>query len=415
MSSYLILIYIISAFQNSYIQNKGNIINNIEVIKDPFNLNLLTIEVKINKRKIIMPIDISSDLIWLMTNSQDDSSITEQSLFNEQCIISSDILNDAQESSIEFGNIIYIKSIKYIDISSSSIQCNYRSTLGLARLFADKSFSIFDTLKNSNYRYFSISMNTSAKGIFSISKYNFFPSTKQTIQFRAIESGKKWGGIVEGVIIGDLSKEMRSREGAIIYDSNYNTGNYLAVNSKFHFETLHRFIMVTKEIFGFIENKLFNRKQCENKIINQLSVYFCNQNIISKFDDINFVIQENVFTFNSKNLFEMNKNSEEAMFLIATHIQYSHISFGHAFLSRYSIGFDMDNLFISIKSNNEIIAQLKYSNQEGNNDNNRNNGLIIKKVTLPFIIAFISAFIGIILLLISLLKQKVMPIVILPT
>lgn len=410
MKCFWILIYLTVSFQIQIIANtdfETNNVNNFDLVVDPFNPNLLTLEVTLNKKNINMPIDISSDTIWIMRITQDDSSFSSSSLFNEQCIIPDNIQNDIQETSLSLRNIIYVEPITYINIKKNYIKCNYSSTLGLARVYSDKSFSLLDKLKKTNLcRFFSIGMNDTTKGTFSFSKLNYFPPTKRKIQFKAIDRGKKWGGIIEGVIIGSFDQESRNKEGTIIYATQEHSGDYYPLFSEMYFETIYRFIIVPHEVLEFIEKTMLNKKQCENHLIDQLSVYYCNKNKISQFEDIHFIIQGNVFTFHPAHLFEINNKSDEALFLIVSHLKSTQISFGHVFLSRYSIAFDTESFKISILSKNVDILQLKFSESRENKNSNKYYRSIIQKVEKLFIIAFMTSFAGIMLLLVSLFRHK---------
>ena len=189
--------------------------------------------------------------------------------------------------------------------------------------------------------------------------------------------------------------------------------NYKKLNLDIEFNTLQRMIIIEYYQFDYINENIFKNK-CNIKRNEQerFEGIYCDKNTIDKLPDFGFVINNKLLPIQINKLFIKDKNNpEEYLFLIG----YSDIIWekgpclvGSYFFNELGIKviFDAENSKVYILSN-DIIDKIKIVNDylvDGTQSILNNNSFSIYDLVLCFIL--ISNFFGIIILLVSLYKEK---------
>ena len=222
---------------------------------------------------------------------------------------------------------------------------------------------------------------------------------------------QKWSINIQGLYFGEIDSYKKNNNNE--FTINVLNNNYKKLNLDIEFNTLQRMIIIEYYQFDYINENIFKNK-CNIKRNEQerFEGIYCDKNTIDKLPDFGFVINNKLLPIQINKLFIKDKNNpEEYLFLIG----YSDIIWekgpclvGSYFFNELGIKviFDAENSKVYILSN-DIIDKIKIVNDylvDGTQSILNNNSFSIYDLVLCFIL--ISNFLGIIILLVSLYKEK---------
>lgn len=373
------------------------------------NPNVLYLPVTLDKISITMPIDVSSDLIWIKKASDDSSTFKDFNYFvSEPCKIE----GEEKEGVIKLGNVNF-ENMPFLEVPSA-VPSRLKSTLGLAKKFGDKKFSILSGFRKRGIEEeFSIELQVDEDYTESyfliIGNHNEETSynSKKIIDCDLVDIGTKWACNLNGIVIGDLKEEEKSENGKVYY-LEAKSKNYRKIDEPFVFETIQKYFIMPKSYVEFFKKKIFNAlgnscKFIEDKERN-LNGFFCKSSALENFPKVNFIINNYVLTLEKEQLFE-EVGEDQFLFTIVQSDLITRWTFGNLIIKKYKIIFDSSFgklRFLNFHQETEKIRIIgDYHPAEDTNFSE------VTSYEISFGIILCSSIIGIVLLLISLFKQKV--------
>ena len=403
-------IYLIS---NIYSNVDVNNLNENSQLKFPLKKNLyLSSTIFIKDEEYNIPIDIGSDRTWI--NIKDKSNSHNKEIIIEECKSYELNFNSKKNIPISFfDKNLVLEDISYEEISYSlsDIKCDTKNgVIGLSPRSEKKSLNLLTQL-NKSYslkKCFSIYKNDLIIG-------NFDEEIKQNKHITAniLDSYEsKWVINVQGIYFGEIFNSDDKNDNNE-FKINIMNSNYKTLNLNCGFNSLQRFIIIQYEYFEEINSKIFRNKcNIKRKDEEKFDGIYCDKNIIDKLPNLSFIINDKLLPLKINKLFEPSKdNPNEYIFLIAFSDIVWENNFciiGSYFFNELGIKtiFDAENNNVYILSD-DIIENVKIVDEYSLDDKQiilNNNSFSIYDFTICFIL--ISNFFGIIILLISLYREK---------
>jgi len=308
---------------------------------------------------------------------------------------------------------LVLEDISYEEISNNlnNLTCDTKNgIIGISPKSEKKVLNLLTQLNKSYLlkKYFSIFKNELIIG-------NFDEEIKQNkhIETNILDFQYKWIINIQGIYFGQIDSsyfENNQKE----FKINIMNNNYKNLNLNCEFNSLQRMLIVEYYLIDNINTNIF-RNKCNLKSNEEekFQGLYCDKNTLDKLPDLSIMINNKLLHIPINKLFEQDKNNpNEFLFLIA----FSDIIWGKGscligsyFFNELGIKtiFDSENNNIYLLSNN-IIENTKIVDDYSVDDKQiilNNNSFSIYDFTLCFIL--ISNFFGIIILLVSLYKEKV--------
>ena len=370
----------------------------------------LSSSIFINNKEYELPLDISSDRLFV--NTKDTSFNHNKNLVIEECPKYELEFKSKTNVPISFfdKNLI-LEEISYDELSNNinELSCDTKNgAIGLSPKSEKKVLNLLDQLNKSYLlkKYFTIYNNELIIGDLEeeIKKSKYISSS-------VLYPEQKWSINIQGLYFGEIDSYKKNNNNE--FTINVLNNNYKKLNLDIEFNTLQRMIIIEYYQFDYINENIFKNK-CNIKRNEQerFEGIYCDKNTIDKLPDFGFVINNKLLPIQINKLFIKDKNNpEEYLFLIG----YSDIIWekgpclvGSYFFNELGIKviFDAENSKVYILSN-DIIDKIKIVNDylvDGTQSILNNNSFSIYDLVLCFIL--ISNFFGIIILLVSLYKEK---------
>ena len=370
----------------------------------------LSISLFINDKEYNLPIDINADRTWINTNDNTNNKIDKNIILEECEIPDKDIKRKKNIPISFFDKDIKIDEIAYEEINNdfNLDTCNTKNgIIGLSNKSEKKILNLLTQINKvySIKKSFSIFNNQLILG-------NFDDELKQNkhVCVNLLDAQNKWGFNLQGIYYGEIDKSNYQDDYFLINKMN---NNYRKINAVFSFNSLQRFIIVDYYYFEFINNNIFKNK-CNIKTDDQekFTGIYCDKKTIETLPDLSFLIDDKMLPVPINKLFIQDKNSlDEYLFAIVfSEIVWDNgYMIGNLFYNElgYKVIFDAESNHIYFLSD-KIIEKVKiideYSIDERQNILN-NYSFSIYDYILSIIL--ILNFLGIIMLLGSLYKEKI--------
>ena len=411
---YARIICFISLISNIFSDIDTKNINENSQLKLPLTSNLyLSSSIFINNNAYKIPIDISSDRTWINTKYLSDNHNKE--LIIEECPINE--LNFKSKKNVPisfFDKNLVLEEISYEEISNNlnNLTCNTKNgIIGLSPKSEKKVQNLLTQLNKSYLlkKYFSLFNNELIIG-------NFEEEIKQNKHIEAnIIDIFQYGWVInlQGIYFGEIDPSYINNN-QNEFRINIMNNKYKKLNLNCEFNSLQRMIIVEYYLLDSINTNIF-RNKCNLKRNGKekFDGIYCPKNILENLPDLSFMINDKLLHISINKLFEKDKdNPDEYLFLIG----FSDIIWeknpcliGSYFFNELGIKtiFDAENNKVYLL-NNDIIENTKIVDDYSIDDKQiilNNNSFSIYDFALCFIL--ISNIFGIIILLISLYKEKV--------
>jgi len=370
----------------------------------------LSSSIFINNKEYELPIDISSDRLFV--NIKDTSFNHNKNLVIEECPKYELEFKSKTNVPISFfdKNLI-LEEISYDELSNNinELSCDTKNgAIGLSPKSEKKVLNLLDQLNKSYLlkKYFTIYNNELIIGDLEeeIKKSKYISSS-------VLYPEQKWSINIQGLYFGEIDSYKKNNNNE--FTINVLNNNYKKLNLDIEFNTLQKMIIIEYYQLDYINENIFKNK-CNIKRNEQerFEGIYCDKNTLDKLPNFGFVINNKLLPIQINKLFIKDKNNpEEYLFLIG----YSDIIWekgpclvGSYFFNELGIKviFDAENSNVYILSN-DIIDKIKIVNDylvDGTQSILNNNSFSIYDLVLCFIL--ISNFFGIIILLVSLYKEK---------
>lgn len=384
----------------------------IPITSSPLNPTLLTAEVKFDGFKLPIIIDISSDLVWMRKTSDDTSVTLNPSKFvTERCTPT----GERKSGDITFlDNNLQFQNLSYFELTSQNKPCSYQSTLGLARKFNKNYFSIFELIKKKGVSpEFSISFNSySTKNFngelkFGSHETELFDISVNRIDCDLLDLSTRWAVILQGLVFGNLEEGEQSQNGKVYYVE-AKSPSFKKVDAPLVIDTLQKYVIAPKNYIKYLKDKIFksylDKGICTFKEnFDKMNAFFCTVEVVSSFPQIHFII--NNFVLHLPFLFEKTDDgTDQYMFVIIEYPKISKWTFGNYIYYGYTLYFNDRGKTLSFLSKDDVDKVRiigDYNKKEEEYENK------ITSYEIGFGIIFFINIPGIILLLVSLFKQKV--------
>ena len=369
----------------------------------------LTASIFINDKEYILPIDISSDRVWINKNENIDNNKTINNFILEECeIYEKDIKRKKNMPISFFDKDIILEEIAFeeINFNYNNITCDTKiGIIGLAKKSEKKIYNLLTQLNKvySLKKYFSIKNNELIIGNF----VNVLKNNKY-IYTELVDLEYKWAFNLEGIYYGEIDKN-NFKDGYFIINKMNN--NYKKLNLIFEFNSLQKYILIDYYYFYEMTEKIFKNK-CNIKRDEDLNfeAIYCNKKIIENLPDISFIINDKLLPLSINSLF-IKISSDEYMFIIV----FSELAWrkgfiiGNLFFNELGnkVIFDAENNHIYFL-NDKIIDKIKIIDEYSIDEKQiiMNNYNFSKFDFALFIVLFLN-FVGIFLLLGALYKEKI--------
>ena len=411
---YIEIFCFISLISNIFSDIDIKNLNENSLLKFPLKSNLyLSSSLFIKDQEYTIPIDISLDRSWF--NTKDSSNNHNKQLVIEECPIYELNFKTKKNSYISFfDKSLVLEDIYYEEISNNlnNLTCDTKNgIIGLSPKSEKKILNLLTQLNKSYLlkKYFSIYKNELIIG-------NFEEEIKQNkhIKTNILDSFQnKWVINLQGVYFGEIDSSYISNN-QNEFKINVLNNNYKSININCEFNTLQRMIIVEYYLMDSIHSNIFRNKcNLRRNEDEKFDGIYCDKDVYDKLPDLSFMINNKLLHVPKNKLFIKDKNNpNEFLFLIA----FSDIIWekgtclvGSYFFNELAIKtiFDAENNNVYLLSN-DIIENIKIVDDYSVDDKQiilNNNSFSIYDFTLCFIL--ISNFFGIIILLISLYKEKI--------
>ena len=383
----------------------------IKISNTPIYTNFIMIDTKVDDYNIKMPIDISADSIWLKKTS-DDTSVEELNKYiTKMC--KPTLPNKPKKGTLILSDCnLQLDDAPYIELNSSDFICGYRSTFGLAKKFQNADYSILRIIRRSGVRNtFSIRLKKTVpyykelEGELRIGNHEneLNDNTGNRIECDLIDLGTRWATMIQAMIYGDISTEEQSSKGKVYYIES-KSKQFKKVDAPMSIETLQKYFIAPKLYFKYFTDKIFNtyikEGTCSVRENKEMSAFYCSDKVFETFPKIHFVINNYLLTFEGKDLFELVDN--EYMFIIVQSTSISQWTFGNILFTKFAVVFSEDVKTLNFISENNVEKIRIIGNYDPKDETEG-----VTRYEISFGVIFIINIIGIVMLLISLFRQKV--------
>ena len=411
--NYAKIFFIITCFFSS-IFSDTNIkdINENSQIKFKLNQNLYFYSsLFIENKEYTLPIDISSDRTWI--NRELTTSNHNKELIIEQCQAYNLIFNTKKNIHISFfDKNIVLEDISYEEVSNNLDQFNCDTKNGVIGLSPNSEKKVLNLLEQMNKSYLIKKIFSIYNNELSIGNFDEELKQKKHITEEVLDFTNKWVINLQGIYFGNIDFNDKNKDGFII---NLLNNDYKKINIDIEFNSLQRLIVVEFYILDYIHTNIFKNK-CEIKRIEneKLDGIYCDKSTLEKIPNLGFMINNKLLIIDKNKLFIKDKNYPDKYLFV---IVFSEIIWesstclvGSYFYNELGIKviLDAENSKIHLLSDN-IIENIKIENDYEVDDKQiilNNNSFSIYDLVLCFIL--ISNFFGIIILLATLYKEKIL-------
>ena len=396
-----LIFYFLLLFNEIFSEDKEEI-KQIILNYNQNNDNLIETIVTINSESYILPIDINSDKTWI-NKTYNFNPKKEKPFIENKCNIKEYI---EKEDKLIFnqGNI-KLNSIFYLEIKINE-NCNYKGILGL-RANKNRKYSIIDSFTDTFKITKTFSLNKIDKNKIEMKIGNHLDFIKtnldKTINCNLLNEDKLVT-YLQGIIIGDL--DISKKQNKIFYIGSSDEKLNI-INEKIYFESLQKFIFGNNKFIKFLKDNTFyyyiKNGICEYEKKTNFYGFFCNKKILYNFPKISFIVNDFLITFNPNNLFEQIKDNNYLFIIINNENNNNKDwSFGHILLNKFNnIIFDNEKIYLIGKDNIEKIRIIEPFDPYYESKSNF-------EYLITFCIFICMNLTGIIILLISLFKQKIL-------
>ena len=411
---YIDIVCFISLISNIFSDIDIKNLNENSLLRFSLKSNLyLSSSLFINDQEYNIPIDISSDRTWI--NIKSTSNNHNKELVIEECPIYELNFKTKKNSQISFfDRSLVLDDIYYEEVANNlnNLTCDTKNgIIGLSPKSEKKVLNLLTQLNKSYLlkKCFSIYKNELIIG-------NFEEELKQNkhIEINILDSFQnKWVINLQGVYFGEIDASYINNN-QNEFKINVLNNNYKNVNINCEFNSLQRMIIVEYFLMDSIHTNIFRNKcNLRRNEEEKFEGIYCDKNVYEKLPDLSFMINNKLLHVSKNKLFIKDRhNPDEFLFLIA----FSDIIWekgtclvGSYFFNELDIKtiFDAENNKIYLLSN-DIIENAKIVDDYSVDDKQiilNNNSFSIYDFILSLIL--ISNFFGIIILLISLYKEKI--------
>lgn len=377
--------------------------------KSKDNSNLIIFDLFFDNTEVPTPIDVSSEITWRRRTL---ININTQNNF----FVQPECEPETKEIKGILGfnlNIIYT-NIVFHDFISSNTGCDYKATFGLSKITLTKDEFILNQKKGQGCsKIFSLEVTNKEtfEGILSIGNlYQKIASySGKRIDVDLLDIGTKWGFTLQGIFMGDV-KELESNQDKSVFYLNTNNNKYRGLKVPVVIETIQNFIIVSDVFLAFLNYQIFSsyihQGICEYKDqIKELHFrgFYCKNEIIESFPNINFVIGNSLFVLKTEYLFEK-VDSNNVLFIMISSDLIKRWTFGNTILKHCQIIFDYESNLLRFLFEDKI-KNIKIIGHIASSFTPLNSKLTSTEIIQGIIIGI--SVIGIIILFISLFLQKI--------
>lgn len=386
-------------------------LNENSQLKIPLKKNIyLSSSIYINDKEYEIPIDMGLDRTWI--NLKDKPKNHDKELVINECALYEMKFKSKNNIPISFfDKDLILEEISFNELESSLDQLNCDTKNGIISLSPRSEKKVLNLLTQLNKEYL-------LKKYFSIYNYelilgNFDEEIKNSkyIVSHVLHFENKWTIPIHGIYFGETDSSKKNNNNEFII--NVLNNNYKKILLNVEFNCIQRLIIVEYYYLQSININIFKNK-CEirGNEKEKFEGIYCDKNVINELPDLSFMINDKLLHVPINKLFIKDKNyPNEFLFLIA----YSDIIWekgpcviGNYFFNELGIKviFDAENTYIYILSN-DIIENVKIVNDYAVDNKQKilnNNSFSLYDFILCCIL--ISNFLGIIILVASLYKEK---------
>ena len=369
----------------------------------------LSASIFINEKEYILPIDISSDRIWVNKNENIDNNKTNNNFILEECELNEKDIKRKKNIPIAFfDKDILLEEIAFDEINFNYYNntcCTKKGIIGLSKKSEKKVYNLLAQLNKvySLKKYFAIKNNELIIGNFDNALNN-----NKYFYTELVDLDYKWAFNLQGIYYGEIDKN-NFKDGYFIINKMNN--NYKKLNLIFEFNSLQKYIIIDYYYFSLLSENIFKNK-CNIKRDDDLNfeAIYCDKKTIETLPDISFIINDKLLPMSINSLF-IKISSDEYMFIIV----FSELAWRRGFIIGNLFFNELDNKIIFDAENNHIyflndniIDKIKiideYSIDQEQIILNNNN---FSK--FDFVLCFVLSlnFVGIFLLLGALYKEKI--------
>ena len=367
------------------------------------NENLIETTITLNSEIYTLPIDISSEITWI-NKTYNINPKREKPSIEKFCFIFD--YNEKKNDFIFNNGNIRINPIYYYEIDYlNNENCPYKGILGFRDLNPD--YSILNSFRKTFKMNSTFSLTKLDNNLIEMkigNHLNYIVNNEEKIIKCDLIYDEKRMSVLQGIIIGNLDNEKKR------YNVNYITSSdkrLHIINKNITFESIQKYIFARKQFIDFLKNNLFDssikNNICKYEKRTNFFGFFCSNQIINNFPNISFIISDSLIQFTSNELFE--KIDENNYFFIIVNNENDNNKiwrFGHILLNKFNnIIFDPLTIYLV---GNDIVEKIRIIEPFDPYEESKNN----LKYLITFCIFIIMNLTGIITLLISLFKEKIL-------
>ena len=389
----------------------------IKFQKNMIYQNLLEINIKLNDKNFFVAIDLSSDIFWINNNFSQISYPNYENIIISQCEKIN--FSSIQEQNLKFNNDLIINNFSFVSFNNNNNnkECNFQGFIGMSHKILNKKINFLEQIsqKKSVKKIFSLRFISDLIGEIKIGEHenDLLENKNKIVSFDAIDFDKKWAGNLQGIFFGKINN-LKNDNFNVFYIEN-NNNNFFQINENFAFESIQNLIISNKNFFdNFIKEKIFRKfikkKQCKIIEKNNFKGILCNKKIVDNLKNeefiINLIINNSILKLNKNFLFEKYSNSEFLFIIVQSKI-IKNWTIGNKILTLFTIIFDQekDKIFLISKDKNSI-ERIRIIGEYNSNLDKDYSKLIYFEFSL--LIILISNIFGIIFLLITQFRQKIL-------
>ena len=326
-------------------------------------LNLISIPIHISKTTFLIPIDINSNITWLRKNSS--LSLPESYMIWPQCKMPDTTIKVIETGNVSFSKTFKIENFTYILINEEDTHCQHNSSLGLARKFDNKTFSLAEKFNQMGVSSsFSLSLINPLEFMGDLRFGNFndeiADAENQAFSCDLVPNDSKWSCLLRGIFVGDFPNDTiisNDRNTSIItYQINANDKHYREINDSLTIDTLQQFIFVDESYMNFLLDKLFkhyiNIGTCvyQQRSSRNFFGFYCSDEVLVTFPSFHFLFNETLLTLEPKYLFKKITTHSYMFIMVYSNIQ-KKWTFGTLLLLKYKMIFNSENEKITFIGN----------------------------------------------------------------
>ena len=366
-----------------------------------------TASLYINEKEYTLPVDISSDRIWINKNEGIINKNNNKIILKECYLYDIDIKRKKNVPISFFDKELLLEEIAYDEINSEFNDTACHTKYGIIGLGKKSEKKIYNLLAQLNKVYslkknFAIYNNELIIG-------NFDNALKQNkyIATELVDKDYKWAFNLQGIYYGEIKKNNFKDDYFIINKMN---SNYKKLNIVFEFNSLQKYIIVDFFYFNFIKENIFNNKCIiKRDDMEDFEGIYCDKKTLDTLYDISFMINDQLLTISKSSMFVQTSSNEYLFIIVFAEIVWGReMMIGTMFYNELGnkVIFDGENNRVYFLSEN-IIEKVKIVDEYSIDEKQilNNNSFTIYDFVLCGIL--ILNFLGILMLLGALYKEKV--------